>query len=216
MISVIIPACNEEKYLEDTIKSIKYQNFNNHEIIVVCDGCTDNTEKIAKKLTDKVVVLKDRKGPAVAKNEGVKLAKHNKLVFLDADTKLTENVLTEISKAIDNNSYGTCKIKPSSNALKHKIMLTFKNYLVSPFGVSNGIIFCSKDLFIKAGGFGDVKKGEDGNLVRKLKKDHRFVILKNPVINSTRRFDQKGYLGVWLYWLKETIKPTDKDYEVIR
>jgi len=53
MISIIIPACNEEKYLLDTIKSIKSQSFKDFEIIVVCDGCTDNTPLIAKKHSDK-------------------------------------------------------------------------------------------------------------------------------------------------------------------
>lgn len=214
MISVIIPACNEEKYLKDTINSVKSQNYKNFEIIVVCDGCTDDTEKIANKLTNKVIVLKERKGPATAKNEGLKLAKYKKLVFLDADTKLTQNTLKTISEAIDKKLYGTCKIKPSNNKIKHKIMMSFKNLCPIPF--TNGIIFCSKDVFTKVNGFDNIKKGEDGHFVRKLSKYNKFVLLNNYIISSTRRFDKKGYLKVMLYWIKEYIKPTNKDYEVIR
>ena len=59
MISVIIPAYNEEKYIEKTLKSIKKQNFKHYETIVVCNGCTDNTKDIAKRYADKVLVIKE-------------------------------------------------------------------------------------------------------------------------------------------------------------
>ena len=43
MISIIIPAYNEEKYLKKTIESISEQTYKDYEIIVVANGCTDNT-----------------------------------------------------------------------------------------------------------------------------------------------------------------------------
>lgn len=214
MISIIIPACNEERYLRETIQSIKSQSFKDYEIIVVCDGCTDKTLEIAKDHADKFILLKDRKGPAIAKNEGAELAKHNKLIFLDADTKLTENVLSDISEALDKKLFGTCKIKPSDNKIKHKVMMFIKN--LYPFPFTNGIVFCTKETFTKGGGFPIVKKGEEGSMVRKLNKENEFTLLKTPVISSTRRFDKKGYLKVMLYWIKEYIKPSDEDYEIIR
>ncbi len=214
MLSIIIPACNEEDYLAETIASVRSQNIRNQEVIVVCDGCTDKTEKIAKRLADKVIILKERKGPAIAKNKGVKIAKFSKLVFLDADTKLTKNTLEEISIALDKNFYGTCRIKPSNNKLKHKSMMYIKNLYPLPF--TNGIIFCNKEAFKKINGFGNLKKGEDGNFVNKLKKHYKFILLKNYVINSTRRFDKLGYTKVMIYWIKEYFKPTNKDYSIIR
>lgn len=214
MISIIIPACNEENYLKDAINSIKSQNFKDCEIIVVCDGCTDKTLDIAKNHADKFVLLKERKGPATAKNEGVKLAKHNKLIFLDADTKLTEGTLEEISKALDKNLFGTCKIKPSNNKTKHKLMMNLKNLYPLPF--TNAILFCTKEAFEKAGCFSSVKKGEEKILLKKLSKEYNFVLLNTPVISSTRRFDKKGYFKVMIYWIKEYLKPSDEDYDVIR
>src|SRR3989344_9226122 len=198
MISVIIPACNEEKYLEETVKSIRSQNFE-HEVIVVCDGCTDSTAKLATGLADKFVILNERKGPAIAKNEGAKLARYNNLVFLDADTRLTENVLKEISGYLSNGFVGTCKIKPSSDRLKHKMMMFMKN--LYPFKLTNGIIFCTKEDFKKAAGFPEVKKGEDGKFIKEVTKEKQFKVLRTPVISSTRRFDSKGYLSVMFYWI---------------
>ncbi|HIH25535.1 glycosyltransferase [Candidatus Woesearchaeota archaeon] len=217
MISIIIPACNEEKYLLDTIKSIKSQSFKDFEIIVVCDGCTDNTPLIAKKHSDKVILNKERNGPTRPKNLGAKKSSGDILVFLDADTHLTKDVLKKINEVSDKIIVGTCKIKPSNNKFKHRLMMSLKNNILCPFGVSNGIIFCKKNDFFKYNGFNEkLKKGEDGHFVRLLKKKGRFIILKNHVISSTRRFDSKGYIRTFGYWLREYFNPSNDDYEIIR
>lgn len=219
MLSIIIPACNEERYLESTITSIKKQAYKDYEIIIVCDGCTDNTPKIASKLADKAILLKKRSGPAAAKNEGAKVAKGNKFVFLDADTQLTNNVLKNINASLEKNPnlVGTCKIKPSNPKLRHRFMMFLKNHLVCPFGVSNGIIFCTKEVFNNFKGFNNnLKKKEDGDFVRRIKKQSRFLIMNDYVISSTRRFDNRGYISIGLYWLKEYLKPSEEHYEVIR
>ncbi len=216
MLSIILPAHNEEDYIEATIKSIEEQDFKDYELIVVLDGCTDKTIEKVKRSADKIIILKERKGPGIAKNEGAKAAKGEILVFLDSDTKITNNLLKDIYNKRDLYYVGTARIKPSSEKIKHKIMMILKNYLVSPFGVSNGIIFCSKENFNKFNRFPEINKGEDGSLVRKMMKSGNFYISKYPVISSTRRFDKKGYLAVGLYWLKQKLKEDNNPYEVLR
>jgi len=215
MISIIIPACNEEKYISKTLDSIRSQSFKNYEIIVVCDGCTDKTAKKAKS-ADKVVILKRREGPGVAKNKGAEKAKGDVLVFLDADTEITEGLLHDIFKNKNKYLIGTAKIKPSNNKFKHKLFMALKNHFVCPFGVTNGIVFCKKDTFFENKGFPHIKKREEGIFVRDLKKRGKFYISRYYVINSTRRFDKKGYVKVIGYWIKEALKPSNEDYEVIR
>src|SRR3989344_5050591 len=114
MLSIIIPAHNEQDYILKTIDSIKKQNFKDYEIIVVLDGCTDNTLKLIKNKVDKIIILKNKKGPAIAKNEGAKVSNGDILVFLDADTLLTLSLLNVIESEKDNYSVGTALIKPSS------------------------------------------------------------------------------------------------------
>ena len=216
MISIIIPAFNEEAYIESTINSIKIQDFKDYEIIVICDGCTDKTYEKVKNVVDKVIVLPKKQGPAIARNKGAKIAKGEVLVFLDADTKITNKVLEDFYKNKDNYIAGTAKIKPSSNKIKHKIFMTMKNYIICPFGVTNGILFCKKELFVRTMGFPEIKKREEGIFVRQLIKNGKFYISKQSVINSTRRFDKKGYIKVLIYWIKESIKPSNEEYEAIR
>ena len=59
-ISVIIPAHNEEKYIDKTLQSLNNQTLNcdDYEIIVCNDGSTDKTGMIAKKYAGKVLDLK--------------------------------------------------------------------------------------------------------------------------------------------------------------
>lgn len=90
MVSVIIPVYNKEKYLEQSIKSIINQSYNDWEIILVDDCSTDNSATIISKYTAEypnVIYQKQEKnsGAAVARNTGLTLAKGRFAAFLDAD-----------------------------------------------------------------------------------------------------------------------------------
>lgn len=89
LLSIVIPAKNEEKYLPVLLKSIKWQNFpkSDCEIIVADNHSTDRTRDIAKKYNCRIT-----KGglPGRGRNLGAKAAKGEILLFLDADTKLPE------------------------------------------------------------------------------------------------------------------------------
>jgi len=216
MLSVIIPACNEENYLEATIGAVRKQNHPECEVIVISDGSTDNTDKIASKLADKFLRLEKRQGPAAAKNAGARIAKGDAFVFLDADTLVTEGVLNEIDSMKKEDLVGTCRIQPSKSELKHKLFMIVKNYVVCPFGVSNGIVFCTRGTFEKFGPYPEVKKREEGLFLRKVGKRGSFVILRKYVVSSVRRFEKLGYARVVLYWVREALKPSDEHYPLVR
>lgn len=86
IVSAIIPVYNGERFLADAIKSIQEQEHPGIEIIVVDDGSTDGTARIAKSLGENVRYFhQQNSGPAVARNSGLALAKGNYIAFLDAD-----------------------------------------------------------------------------------------------------------------------------------
>ena len=62
-VSVLMPVYNEEKYISEAIESVLNQTFNDWELIIVNDGSTDNTQKIAEKYTkeDKRITLINHK-----------------------------------------------------------------------------------------------------------------------------------------------------------
>ena len=99
LVSVIIPAYNEEKVIENCLKSLLNQNYKLIEIILIDDGSSDKTLKIAKKY--KIKTLKqNHKGPGPARNLGASYAKGETLVFADSDMTFEKNFIGDLVKPI--------------------------------------------------------------------------------------------------------------------
>ena len=82
--SVIIPAHNSAAYIRKGLDSIKAQVFKDFELIIVCDACTDDTEKVAREYADKVIVTEfGCDGPA--RSAGMDVAEGEWLLFMDDD-----------------------------------------------------------------------------------------------------------------------------------
>src|SRR5579884_1978782 len=99
MISVIIPAHNEEDYIGPTLDALSRQNYPHFEVIVVANGCCDGTARIASNACDRLIVLSD-KNLGVARNLGAKLARGELLMFLDADTVLEPGALEIVAHKV--------------------------------------------------------------------------------------------------------------------
>lgn len=88
-VSVILPVYNAEKYLDEAIKSILIQTFENFEFIIINDGSKDNSLKIIKdyqKIDDRIVLIdRENKGLVYSLNEGIKKAQGKYIARMDAD-----------------------------------------------------------------------------------------------------------------------------------
>ncbi len=94
LVSIIIPAWNEEKNIGRLLQSIQGQSYKNIETIVVDDGSTDKTAQIAKKLGARVF-KRARHERSVERNFGATKAKGEYLIFLDGDMELTNDVIKD-------------------------------------------------------------------------------------------------------------------------
>lgn len=99
-LSVIIPAYQAEKYIDQAIGTVRQQRWDGQtEIIVVDDGSSDATADRAEALG--VTVLgKERGGAASARNMGLRASSGSLILFLDADDLLTENALPDLYQAL--------------------------------------------------------------------------------------------------------------------
>lgn len=82
--SIIIPAHNSARYIQKGLESIVNQTFDDYELIVICDSCTDDTEKITKEygaITKSVNFHCD--GPT--RNVGLDIATGDWVLFMDDD-----------------------------------------------------------------------------------------------------------------------------------
>lgn len=116
MISVIIITKNEEEMLPDALDSVKWAD----EILLVDTGSTDKTVEMAKKAGARVVESKG-KNFAEWRNKGLKEAKGDWLLYLDADERITSDLKNEIKEIIsqDNPHYSMFAI-PRSNIILGK------------------------------------------------------------------------------------------------
>ncbi|MFN8492865.1 MAG: glycosyltransferase family A protein [Caldilineaceae bacterium] len=86
LISTIIPVYNGERFLARAIENVRQQNYHPIEIIVVDDGSTDGTARIATQFAESVRYLyQPNGGPAAARNRGLERAQGGVIAFLDVD-----------------------------------------------------------------------------------------------------------------------------------
>jgi glycosyltransferase involved in cell wall biosynthesis len=194
-LSAIIYAHNEEDYLEKTIKNFKETEFP-HELIVVCDSCTDKTSEIAKDYTSRVFEV-NFKNISKTRNFGAKKAKGNILVFSDADTIFSNNYLEEISESMKNYDYGCAKWKSETKKFLGKYLAWNSNRYHKKKKTVGGNSFVKKNFFDKVNGFDEnMKKGEDTDFGDRLREiDARHIFLEKAFqFPSERRYKKEGYL----------------------
>ncbi len=105
-VSVIIPAYNEEKTIERTIKSLLESDYpkDKFEVIVIDDGSKDETLKKAKKFENEGVKVfhKDNGGKGTALNLGIKKSKGEIVFTMDADTLVNKKSLKKMVRYFKN------------------------------------------------------------------------------------------------------------------
>lgn len=107
-ISVIIPCYNCEKFIQETLDSVKNQSYEDLEIIAIDDCSSDNTISVLeeyKKNEDRLKVYKNinNLGVAQTRNKAVELAKGEYIAFLDADDVWLQNKLEQQVELLINN-----------------------------------------------------------------------------------------------------------------
>ena len=86
LISIIVPAYNKQDSISETLQSIFAQSYNNFEIIVVDDGSTDSTKELIETYNEDITyIYQENQGQGAARNQGIKVAQGDYIVFLDAD-----------------------------------------------------------------------------------------------------------------------------------
>lgn len=94
MVSVVIPCYKQGHFLKDAIESVRCQTYKDYEIIVVNDGSPDNTTEVANLLGARCIEKKNG-GLSSARNAGIKAAKGEYILPLDADDKIHPEFLSK-------------------------------------------------------------------------------------------------------------------------
>ena len=102
--SVIVPVYNVEKYLEECLDSIMNQTYQDFELILIDDGSEDLSGKIcdeyAKKYDNIMVIHQENQGQAAARNNGVKIARAEWVMFVDSDDVIHQDLLKFLFESV--------------------------------------------------------------------------------------------------------------------
>ncbi len=209
-ISVIIPAFNEAGYISETLNRLiaaaqyyKGGAAADIEILVVDNASTDSTAELARG-SGAAIVYEEEHNVAKVRNRGAAAARHDILVFLDADTLVPPQLLLRIALAMKNPQCagGSVDILHRPASLILRAYLLFWRVLGLIGGMAQGACqFCRKSTFQELGGYDETwYMGEDVDFYWRLKRLARRRGLRLcfigdlQVIPSPRRFDK------WPIW----------------
>jgi len=203
MISVVIPALNEERMIGQCLKQFEDQP-GAHEIIVVDGGSRDNTVGVVNAFPEVRLIQASESGRGRQMNQGANIAKGDILLFLHADTLLPTGGLRMIEAAI-----GQQRVAAGSFSLcfdnQDRLLYLFSrlsriSHILFTYGDQG--LFLSRVTFENIGGFAEIPLMEDVEIQQRLRKIARFVKLNQCVVTSSRRF---VYYGIIRQQLLNTI-----------
>ena len=193
--SVIIPAYNAESTLAACLKALDSQSMprEDYEVIVVDDGSTDGTSRIAKRFNINFIFQKNQ-GPAVARNRGANAAVGDIILFTDSDCVSDHNWIQEMVRPFNNPDIigvkGAYKTRQTSLAARFaqaefedRYDLLQKYHYIDMIDTYSAAF--QKDVFLKIGGFDEgfpVANNEDTDL------SYRLVASGYKLIFNPRAF----------------------------
>jgi len=193
MLSFIIPAHDEAAVIASAVNSVRSAAAvlaGPFEVIVVDDASADSTGAIAAAAGARVVKASVRQ-IAGARNAGAAAAKGEMLVFVDADTLVSAQVVRAAIEAMKSGAVGGGATVRFDEPVPGYVRLLwrFASWIGRLLGWSPGcFMFCTREAFDAVGGF-DARfyAGEEIALSRALGKRGRFVILRESVLTSGRK-----------------------------
>ena len=221
-ISIIIPTINEANNLPLLLSDLSILNKEG-EIIIVDGGSKDRTIDVAQIYGAKVYKSKE-KNRGLQLHIGAKNSTGDWLIFLHADTRLTNDWFRKINSFLmgNKNSIYYFKFKINHKKIIYRVLEFLVNirskYLKKPYGDQGLIIH--RTIYFKNNGFREIPLMEDVDFLKRLKKKKDLKQLNSPIFISSRKWEKTNIfiqaIKNWQFrrrWLKgESLKSIYSDY----
>lgn len=199
MISVVIPLYNKEAIVERSLQSVLTQDFRDFEVVVVDDGSTDRSAEIVRSISDTRLrlVSQENGGPSKARNTGVREARGEWIVFLDADDELLPGALENYDNLIKKypeadfiacSFYNQCGKQRTTGIQQRERKLDnpFKEHVLGRFFTRTGAFACKRELLSDTPFNEQIRRFEDLEfLFRIYKKAH--IVFGSPFVMTTNQ-----------------------------
>ena len=212
LISVVIPAHNEEKYLAVCLESVKRaaaqtgDGQDSVEIVVALNRCTDGTKEIARRF-GAVVVTNDDRSIARVRNAGVNASRGEIVVTIDADSVMSERALCEIVEMLESGRFigGGTRVRFGRMSIGIFFSAMYVAWNLIPVmlrnkaALSGGMFWFRRRDFDRLGGFDETLVSlEDMDFAVRLNRlgvsrGLKYGTLKKSyIVTSSRKFDEFG------------------------
>lgn len=215
LLSIIIPALNEEECLPKLLADIEKQTVKRYEVIVIDASSTDRTKERALEFAERIplrVLTTRKRNVSYQRNKGAKAARGEYLMILDADFRLSKYFMKRFVSVLDKQKYLVLipSLAPQKNTF-HDATYTKLSSLLAEVAHSFGnplppssCVIIQKDMFNFIGGYDEkLVMSEDQEIVqRAYRHGIQPKIMPNVEVKfSLRRFEQEGSLNVYMKYI---------------
>jgi rSAM/selenodomain-associated transferase 2 len=211
-LSIVIPALNEAGGIVAILQALQPLRQRGVELVLADGGSGDATAQLAAPLADRVIQAP--RGRAAQMNAGAAVARSALLLFLHADTRLPAQADAAVRRAIEAGScWGRFDVHIDGRPWMLRVVAALMNRRSRWTGIATGdqAIFVTRAAFERVGGFPLQPLMEDIELSRRLKRVARPACLRERVVTSGRRWEQRGVWRTivlmwrlrWRYWRGE-------------
>ena len=200
-LSIIIPTLNEAQAIGPTLDAVCKLSPPS-QILIVDGGSDDATIDIAQ--SRGIRVLRAAQGRGVQLQAGAAATQGDALWFLHADTCPAPDAVEQILEALNDPATAGGNFTLSFDGQSRSARLITRMYphfrkLGLCYGDSG--IFCSRSAYNAAGGFSPFPIFEDLDLIKRLKREGRFIHLPCTITTSSRRFEDRSFTWTFARWI---------------
>ena len=200
LVSVVVPCYNQANFLPEAIESVLAQTYGRVEVVVVNDGSTDDTAAVASRYERVRCISQLNGGQGAARNEGLKRATGEYVLFLDSDDRLLPDALEIGMQCLASRpgcvfAAGRCVYIGPAGGRRHTTYRPvidrnhYLNLLITNHIWTPGTVLFRTAVVRRLGGFKTTVSGaEDYDLYLRIARNHRIWCHEN-VVTEYRQHD---------------------------